>query len=75
MCLDYLMSGVEAIVEDDVTHCFETEELESWNLLTRTSRCYELMSLKLMFIWIVAVVFRYMILLPSRIIIAAVGVS
>lgn len=75
MCLDYLMSGVEAIIEDEVTPCFEGKELKEWNLLTRTSRCYEFMSWKLKLIWIVGIMFRYIILLPFRIMISAIGVS
>lgn len=75
LCLDYVMSGFEAIIEDDVMSRFESEEMGGWNLLTRTSRSYELISLKLTMIWIAGILFRYIILLPIRIMICFTSVS
>lgn len=75
MCLEYLKSGFEAVIEDDVSCRFESEELEGWNLMTRTSLRYELISLKLTLVWIIGIFFRYMILLPIRIVICFIAVS
>ena len=33
--LDYVKTGVAAIIEDEVTQRFVAEELKNWNLLTR----------------------------------------
>lgn len=74
-CLDYVKAGVEAIIEDQVTMRFETEELKSWNLLTRTNRNYEFISWRLSFIWFVGFLMRYCFLLPLRVIICFIGVS
>lgn len=74
-CLDYVKSGMEAIIEDEVTSRFEAEELKNWNLLTRTNRHYEFISLKLTIIWVFGFFIRYVILMPSRVFICFVGVS
>lgn len=74
-CLDYVKSGMEAIIEDEVTSRFEAEELKNWNLLTRTNRHYEFISLKLTIIWMIGFFIRYVILMPSRVFICFIGVS
>lgn len=74
-CLEYLKSGVEAIIEDDVTSRFEAEELKNWNLLTRTNRKYEFISWKLTVIWVIGFLIRYLLLMPLRVIICFIGVS
>lgn len=74
-CIDYIKSGVEAIIEDEVTSRFEAEELKNWNLLTRTNRYHEFISLRLSIIWIIGFFIRYFILMPFRVIICFVGVS
>lgn len=74
-CLDYVKSGMEAIIEDEVTSRFEAEELKNWNLLTRTNRHYEFISLKLTIIWMIGFTIRYVILMPCRVFICFVGVS
>lgn len=74
-CLDYVKAGVESIIEDQVTMRFETEELKSWNLLTRTNRNYEFISWRLSFIWVVGFLMRYCFLLPLRVLICFIGVS
>jgi glycerol-3-phosphate O-acyltransferase 3/4 len=33
---DFVKTGVQVIVDDEVTHRFTTEEVEQWNFLTRT---------------------------------------
>lgn len=73
-CLDYVKSGMEAIIEDEVTSRFEAEELKNWNLLTRTNRQYEFISWRLTVIWVVGFFIRYVILMPSRVFICFVGV-
>ncbi|EFN88586.1 1-acyl-sn-glycerol-3-phosphate acyltransferase theta [Harpegnathos saltator] len=72
--LDYIKSGVEAIIEDEVTSRFEAEELKNWNLLTRTNRYYEFISWKLTIIWMFGFVMRYCFLLPLRVSICFIGV-
>lgn len=73
-CFDYIKSGVESIIEDEVTSRFEAEELKNWNLLTRTNRRYEFISWKLTVMWVYGFLIRYCILLPLRVTICFVGV-
>ncbi|XP_055314401.1 glycerol-3-phosphate acyltransferase 3 isoform X1 [Sitodiplosis mosellana] len=73
-CLGYIRSGVEAIIEDEVTSRFEAEELKNWNLLTRTNRYHEFISWRLSIIWFIGFFIRYFILMPFRVIICFVGV-
>ncbi|XP_032590523.1 glycerol-3-phosphate acyltransferase 3 isoform X2 [Drosophila grimshawi] len=73
-CLDYVKSGVEAIIEDDVTSRFEAEELKSWNMLTRTNRHYEFISWKITLIWMFGFAVRYSILMPLRVLVCFIGV-
>ncbi|XP_062562275.1 glycerol-3-phosphate acyltransferase 3 isoform X1 [Armigeres subalbatus] len=73
-CLDYVKSGMEAIIEDEVTSRFEAEELKNWNLLTRTNRHYEFISWRLTVIWVIGFFIRYVILMPCRVFICFVGV-
>ncbi|OXA38487.1 glycerol-3-phosphate acyltransferase 3 [Folsomia candida] len=70
---EFIHSGIEAIVEDQVTQRFASEELKSWNLLTRTNRVYEFISWRLSFIWLVGFCVRYGILLPFRVTICFLG--
>ncbi|XP_023720225.1 glycerol-3-phosphate acyltransferase 4 isoform X1 [Cryptotermes secundus] len=72
-CLNFVKAGVEAIIEDQVTHRFEAEELKSWNLLTRTNLHYEFISWRLSFIWMVGFLMRYCFLLPVRVLICFIG--
>lgn len=58
--------GFEAIVEDEVTQRFSSEELISWNLLTRTNYNFQYLSLRVTIIWVLGVFVRYCILLPLR---------
>ncbi|XP_054846370.1 glycerol-3-phosphate acyltransferase 3 [Eublepharis macularius] len=58
--------GLEAIVEDEVTQRFTSEEPISWNLLTRTSINYQYLNLKLTLVWFLGFLFRYLFLVPFR---------
>lgn len=58
--------GLEAIVEDEVTQRFSSEELVSWNLLTRTNINFQYISPRLTMVWVVGVMVRYCVLLPLR---------
>ncbi|XP_062398830.1 glycerol-3-phosphate acyltransferase 3-like [Sardina pilchardus] len=65
--------GIETIVEDEVTQRFTSEELASWNLLTRTNYNFQYISLRLTILWGLGVVVRYCILLPLRVTLASIG--
>uniref|UniRef100_A0A8C2QZU0 Phospholipid/glycerol acyltransferase domain-containing protein n=1 Tax=Capra hircus TaxID=9925 RepID=A0A8C2QZU0_CAPHI len=58
--------GLEAIVEDEVTQRFSSEELVSWNLLTRTNVNFQYVSPRLTAVWVLGVIVRYCVLLPLR---------
>ncbi|XP_052412553.1 glycerol-3-phosphate acyltransferase 3-like [Carassius gibelio] len=73
--LCFTRKGIESIVEDDVTQRFTSEELVSWNLLTRTNNNFQYISLRLTVLWGVGVAVRYCILLPLRITLTAIGLS
>uniref|UniRef100_A0A8C1ISN3 Glycerol-3-phosphate acyltransferase 3 n=1 Tax=Cyprinus carpio TaxID=7962 RepID=A0A8C1ISN3_CYPCA len=60
----FCKKGIENIVEDQVTQRFTSEELASWNLLTRTNNNFCYISLRLTIIWGLGVFIRYCILLP-----------
>jgi len=67
--------GITAIIDDQVTKRFNTEELRSWNLLTRTNiRNYQFMSVFLGFSWLLGFIVRYLILLPLRIMFTFTGI-
>ncbi|XP_045581785.1 glycerol-3-phosphate acyltransferase 3 isoform X2 [Procambarus clarkii] len=74
-CLDYIRTGMEAIVDDEVTKRFSAEELTSWNFLTRTNCQYEFISVRLTIFWVVGFILRYFLLLPLRILILVIGVA
>uniref|UniRef100_A0A4W4FZB9 Phospholipid/glycerol acyltransferase domain-containing protein n=1 Tax=Electrophorus electricus TaxID=8005 RepID=A0A4W4FZB9_ELEEL len=71
----FCKKGIESIVEDQVTQRFTSEELASWNLLTRTNNNFHYISMRVTIIWGLGVFIRYCILLPLRIILAATGLS
>lgn len=58
--------GVESIVDDEVTKRFSAQELESWNLLTRSDYNFRHISLRLTVLWGLGVLVRYGVLLPLR---------
>lgn len=68
--------GITAIIDDQVTKRFNTEELRSWNLLTRTNvRNYQFMSVFLAISWFIGFLMRYFILLPIRILCTFLGIG
>ncbi|CAG0882600.1 unnamed protein product [Darwinula stevensoni] len=71
---DYIKAGVEAIIEDEVTKRFAAEELQAWNLLTRTNLNYEFISVKLTVLWFIGFLIRYTLLLPMRILLTCAGI-
>ncbi|XP_029941221.1 glycerol-3-phosphate acyltransferase 3 isoform X2 [Salarias fasciatus] len=73
--LYFLKTGVESIVDDQVTQRFSSEELASWNLLTRTNHNFRYISLRLTVIWGLGVLVRYGVLFPLRITLAVIGLS
>lgn len=64
--LFFYQAGLESIVDDTVTQRFSSEELNSWNLLTRTNQNFRYISLRLTLFWGVGVFVRYGLLLPFR---------
>ncbi|KAI7797440.1 glycerol-3-phosphate acyltransferase 4-like [Triplophysa rosa] len=71
----FFRRGIESIVDDEVTKRFSAEELESWNLLTRSNYNFQHISTRLTVLWGLGVVIRYGFLLPLRLTLAATGVS
>ncbi|RVE66199.1 hypothetical protein OJAV_G00124560 [Oryzias javanicus] len=71
----FCQKGLESIVEDQVTQRFSSEELASWNLLTRTNQNFQYISLRLTIFWVLGVLVRYGALLPLRVALAVVGLS
>lgn len=72
-CLDFIRTGMESIVDDEVTKRFSAEELTSWNFLTRTNCHYEFISVRLTIFWVLGFVMRYFVLLPLRFLILLLG--
>lgn len=62
----FYKKGLESIVDDQVTQRFSSEELASWNLLTRTNQNFCYISLRLTIIWGLGVFIRYCVLFPLR---------
>ncbi|XP_041825104.1 glycerol-3-phosphate acyltransferase 4-like isoform X2 [Melanotaenia boesemani] len=58
--------GVESIVDDEVTKCFSAQELEKWNLLTRSNYNFHHINLKVTVLWGLGLLLRYGVLLPLR---------
>ena len=56
----------KAIIDDDVTKRFTTEELTVWNLLSRTNQQYEYVSFRVTILWLVGFILRYCFLFPFR---------
>lgn len=73
-CFYFSRKGIESIVEDEVTQRFSSEELVSWNLLTRTND-FQFISLKLTLVYGLGVFVRYCILAPLRITLACIGLT
>lgn len=47
----FCRKGIETIMDDEVTKRFSAEELESWNLLSRTNYNFQYISLRLTVLW------------------------
>lgn len=73
--LYFFKKGLESIVDDEVTQRFSSEELASWNLLTRTNHNFHYISLRLTIIWGLGVFVRYCVLFPLRLTLALIGLS
>lgn len=73
--LYFYQKGLESIMDDQVTQRFSSEELASWNLLTRTNQNFHYISLRLTIIWGLGVFVRYCVLFPLRITLAIIGLS
>lgn len=71
--LYFFKKGLESIVDDEVTQRFSSEELASWNLLTRTNHNFHYISLRLTIIWGLGVFVRYCVLFPLRLTLALIG--
>ncbi|KAF4077535.1 hypothetical protein AMELA_G00209180 [Ameiurus melas] len=71
----FCKKGIECIVEDEVTQRFTSEELVSWNLLTRTNNNFHYISVRVTIIWGLGVFIRYCVLLPLRVTLAVIGLS
>ncbi|XP_034565815.1 glycerol-3-phosphate acyltransferase 4-like isoform X2 [Notolabrus celidotus] len=67
--------GMESIVDDEVTTRFSAQELESWNLLTRSNYNFRHINVKLTVVWGLGVLIRYGVLLPLRVTLAVTGIS
>ncbi|TKS78359.1 Glycerol-3-phosphate acyltransferase 3-like [Collichthys lucidus] len=65
-CFYFTRRGIESIVEDEVTQRFSSEELVSWNLLTRTNNDFQYISLRLTLVYGIGIFVRYCILAPLR---------
>nr|XP_042899964.1 glycerol-3-phosphate acyltransferase 4 isoform X2 [Parasteatoda tepidariorum] len=63
---NFIKAGVESVIEDEVTSRFAAEELPVWNLLTRTNKNYQYISVRLTCIWGIGFFLRYCILFPLR---------
>uniref|UniRef100_A0A669E0D4 Glycerol-3-phosphate acyltransferase 3 n=1 Tax=Oreochromis niloticus TaxID=8128 RepID=A0A669E0D4_ORENI len=68
--LYFCKKGLESIVDDQVTQRFSSEDLASWNLLTRTNQNFRYISLRLTIFWGIGVFVRYCVLFPLRSVIA-----
>uniref|UniRef100_A0A3B3VJH5 1-acylglycerol-3-phosphate O-acyltransferase 9, like n=1 Tax=Poecilia latipinna TaxID=48699 RepID=A0A3B3VJH5_9TELE len=74
-CFYFTRRGIESIVDDEVTQRFTSEELVSWNLLTRTHNDFQYISLKLTLVYGLGIFVRYCILAPLRITLACIGLT
>jgi len=70
----FLSSGIEAIVEDDVTQCFHSQQIRGWNLLARTNNySFINLGLRMSIVWIGGFAWRWMIIFPWRLVVCIVG--
>lgn len=71
----FCRKGIETIMDDEVTKRFSAEELETWNLLSRTNCNFQHISMRLTVLWGLGVLIRYGFLLPLRVALAITGIS
>lgn len=62
----FAKKACEAVAEDEVTRRFSSEELLSWNLLSRTNANFHCVSWQLTVVWIIGILIRYCLLMPFR---------
>jgi len=72
---DYMKTGIACIIEDEVTQRFVNEELKSWNLMSRSHAKFEFINWKLTMLWIGGSLFRYIVLLPGRLMVLVIGMG
>lgn len=73
--LDYVKTGVAAIIEDEVTQRFVAEDLKSWNLMTRSHSQFEFINWRVTIFYVWGTVFRYFILFPARLAVMVFALS
>ncbi|KAK6766698.1 hypothetical protein RB195_026153 [Necator americanus] len=73
--IDFITAGIEAIIEDQVTSRFRAEQIPSWNLLTRTRYSFQYINWKLTLLWVGGFLFRYLLLVPIRIVLFILGMT
>ncbi|XP_076193182.1 glycerol-3-phosphate acyltransferase 3-like isoform X2 [Aptenodytes patagonicus] len=66
--------GCEAVAEDEVTRRFSSEELASWNLLSRTNANLHHVSWQLTAVWVIGILIRYCLLMPFRVCLAVFSI-
>uniref|UniRef100_A0A663LZJ0 Phospholipid/glycerol acyltransferase domain-containing protein n=1 Tax=Athene cunicularia TaxID=194338 RepID=A0A663LZJ0_ATHCN len=66
--------GCEAVAEDEVTRRFSSEELVSWNLLSRTNASLHHVSWQMSLVWVTGILIRYCLLMPFRICLAVFSI-
>ncbi|KAM6136373.1 glycerol-3-phosphate acyltransferase 3-like [Phoenicopterus ruber ruber] len=66
--------GCEAVAEDEVTRRFSSEELVSWNLLSRSNANLHNVSWQLTVVWVIGILIRYCLLMPFRICLAVFSI-
>ncbi|XP_039254793.2 glycerol-3-phosphate acyltransferase 3-like [Styela clava] len=69
----FIKSGIEAVIDDEVTKRFRAEELPSWNLMTRTNMRYHYISVRLSIMWFLGLILRYCFLFPLRVTMTVIG--
>ncbi|KAJ7411377.1 Glycerol-3-phosphate acyltransferase 3 [Willisornis vidua] len=67
--------GCEAVAEDEVTRRFSSEELVSWNLLSRTNANLHRVSWQLTVVWVIGILIRYCLLLPFRVLLLVLATT
>uniref|UniRef100_A0A2K6B7E6 Phospholipid/glycerol acyltransferase domain-containing protein n=1 Tax=Macaca nemestrina TaxID=9545 RepID=A0A2K6B7E6_MACNE len=71
----FCRKGMETIMDDEVTKKSSAEELESWNLLSRTHYNFRYITLQLIVLWGLGGLILYCLLLPLRIALDLTGIS